>query len=137
MTPASRSESRSGAPPVPSATVAMKGRFALKRVPSSRLTITDGITMLGSAPPIPIGGPATLFTITTVAAPASWARLIFATNVHDPRSISAIFPDGFARKGSNGCPDWYAGSQPRPTYTTSPVMGPVVTRLSPKPAMGP
>ena len=102
MTPASRSESRSGTPPVPSAIVTLNGTFALKSVPSSWLTITDGIRIAGLAPPMAVGGPAMLFATITMIAPFTSALRTFAWNSQLPRSMSAILPAGFARYGSSG-----------------------------------
>ena len=70
--------------------------------PSSSVTITDGIVIDGSAPPIAVAGPAMLFATITISAPRSSAFLTLPTNAHVPRSISAILPAGFARYGSSG-----------------------------------
>src|SRR5262245_27206183 len=102
ITPESRSESRSGAPPVPSEIVTSNGAFERNRLPSPWVTITDGIVMVGSAPPIAVAGPGALLATITISAPRSWAFLTFDTKVHTPRSISAILPAGSARYGSLG-----------------------------------
>ena len=60
--------------------------------PSTCETITDGIPIPGSAPPIVIGAPATLFTIITAIAPAASAASTLRTNVHVPLLIMAILP---------------------------------------------
>ena len=73
--------------------VASRGRFALKRLPLSRLTMADGMVMVGSAPPIVIGSPpAALLATITARAPAFCAFLTLITNVQKPRSSRAIFP---------------------------------------------
>jgi hypothetical protein len=134
MTPASRSESRSGAPFVPSAADASNGRLALNRLVSSRLIMTDGIVMVGSEPPIAVGAPATLFPTIAKTAPEFCAFLTLTVKLHVPRSINGIEPAG-TTKGSHPS----VGEAPAPslTRTTGPTSGPVVTRLSPKPAIGP
>ena len=49
--------------------VAPAGRAVRIVVPSARLTITDGIVTVPSVPPIVMGEPSTLLTITTARAP--------------------------------------------------------------------
>ena len=78
--------------PGKSATVTPWARTALSRFPSARETMTEGIVIVASVPPIGIAGPSTLFASTAAIAPASCARFTFSTNVHPPRSTSAIFP---------------------------------------------
>ena len=65
----------------------------LIRLPSSSVTRTDGIVIVGSVPPSPVGGPpATLSTTITAFAPASWAFLTLTANPQTPRSTSAMLP---------------------------------------------
>ena len=60
--------------------------------PSICETMTAGIPIPGSFPPMVIGAPGTLFTIMTATAPAASAVSTFKINEQVPRLIIAIFP---------------------------------------------
>ena len=96
--------------------------------------MTDGIVMVGSEPPMAVGAPAMLFPTIAKAAPAFCAFLTLTVKLQVPRSISGIDPGGTAKASQPS-----VGETPTPslTRTTEPASGPVVTRLSPKPAIGP
>ena len=72
--------------------VAPAGRAVRIVVPSVWLTITDGIVTVASVPPIVMGEPGTLFTITTARAPTFCAFLTLTVKLQAPRSMSATFP---------------------------------------------
>src|SRR5919106_3305084 len=76
------------------ATVPVAGTPALMVFPSASDTITEGIVMLGSVPPMVPGSPGALLTTMTATAPASWGLFAFWTKVHPPRSTSATAPAG-------------------------------------------
>src|SRR5450759_4047343 len=66
---------------------AVAGRFA----PSACEIRRDGIVIVESTPVIPTS-PVLLFAMIAARAPAFWAFLTLIMNVHEPRSIRAIFP---------------------------------------------
>src|SRR5918996_1793238 len=79
--------------------VPVAGRPPLIVLPSASDTITDGMVIDGSVPPMAIGSPATLLAMMTATAPAFCAFFTFTVNVHagaggggPPRSITAILP---------------------------------------------
>src|SRR5882762_2967313 len=73
--------------------VAVTGRLARIRLPSGKVTRTDGMVMVGSAPPKPAGGaPAALSATTTAIAPAFCAFFTFTMNPQVPRVTSAMLP---------------------------------------------
>ena len=62
-------------------------------LPSASVIRTEGMVIVGSAPPSPAGGPpATLSATSTAIAPAFWAFFTLVTKVHVPRSTSAMRP---------------------------------------------
>ena len=63
---------------------------------STWLTLTVGMTTVGSVPVSGMAPPLVLFAMITPTAPASCAAFAFATKVQVPRSITAIFPVRFA-----------------------------------------
>ena len=68
--------------------------------PSACETMTVGIVVPGGAvPPGAVAGPATLFTITTAAAPAACALAVLSAKLQLPRSTSAIAPAGNPTNG--------------------------------------
>src|SRR5215510_7756192 len=107
MTPASMSLSRLTGRSGLTARVADTGAAALSVAPLSRLTITDGMVMVASAPPMVMGAPATLLATMTPAAPDAWALATFTVKLHWPRSTMAMLPAGTVN-----------GSQPSPSGAT-------------------
>jgi hypothetical protein len=80
--------------------------------------------IVGSLPPIVIGGPATLLATITATAPAFWAFFTLTVKVHagaggggEPRSTSAIAPAG---KPTSGWQPSVGLALPSFTRTTSP-----------------
>ena len=70
--------------------MALTGRFALKRSPVACETMSEGIVMVASVPPMMTGSPATLFATMAAMAPAFCAFFTLTTKSHEPRSRSAI-----------------------------------------------
>src|SRR5204862_5604376 len=68
----------------------------LMAVASACETLTTGIVIEGSLPPIAGGVPATLFPMMTAIAPAACAAAALNVKEQVPRSISAIFPTSAA-----------------------------------------
>src|SRR6185503_12948148 len=64
----------------------------LIRLPVLNVTITEGIVMVGSAPPMVPNAPAALLATITDVAPAFWAFFTFTTKPQVPRSTRAILP---------------------------------------------
>ena len=60
--------------------------------PSTSETITAGVVIVLSAPPIMIGAPGILLTIMIPTAPAACAANAFITKLQVPLFMSAIFP---------------------------------------------
>ena len=132
MTPASRSLSRCGGRSVLTDRTTSSGALFFISVPSSWLTITDGIVIVASAPPMPPGAPGTLLTTITPMAPAAWALATFTTKVHKPRSTMAMLPGG---KPTNGSQPSLVGSVPSLATTAVPGTGPVSASCGPKAAL--
>ena len=129
MIPLSKSLSRS-APLLASLT--LTGRFALKRSPSARLIITEGIVIVGSAPPMAVAPPGTLLTTMAAMAPAFCAFLTLSTKAQLPRSTSAIRPGVNPTSGSQAS----VVDAPVPSLPSSTVpVKPAVVRAEPKPAL--
>src|SRR5688572_33464337 len=85
--------------------------------------MTEGIVIVGSAPPIVIGSPGALFATITATAPAFCAFLTFMVKPQvgppggDPRSTSAIAPAG---KPTSGWQPRVGFALPSFTRTTGP-----------------
>src|SRR5947208_14020305 len=86
---------------------------------------TEGIVIVGSAPPKPAGAPGALSAMITAKAPAFCAFFTFTTKVQVPRSIMAIFP---ATAG-------VTETQPRLESYTRLLVMPGLERGAPKPAV--
>src|SRR5262247_3393501 len=93
------------------------GRPPLMTVPSVCDTIADGMVMVGSLPPIVVGGPGTLLATITATAPAACALATFWTKLQVPRSTSSTAPAG---KPTNGLQPCVGMALPSLTRTTSP-----------------
>src|SRR6266478_4593837 len=98
---------------------------ALTATPSACEMRTDGIVMVGSAPPNPAGAPGALSAMITANAPAFCAFFTFTTKVQTPRSIRAIFP---ATAG-------VTAAQPRLGSYTKSLVIPGLESGEPKPAV--
>src|SRR5918998_173284 len=85
--------------------------------PSAWETWTTRIVIDGSLPVGSLGSPGALVTRITAVAPAACAFLAFCTNVHDPRSTSAIAPAG---KPTSGPQPSVGFALPSDTSTTFP-----------------
>ena len=99
MTPESMSESRLMERVGSGARVAPNGWLALKRAAVQSLTITDGIVIVGSAPPRVTAGPGTLLTTMRATAPAAWAVAALTVKLQLPRSSDG---DVAGREGDQG-----------------------------------
>src|SRR5438067_277754 len=65
--------------------------FWWKVFPSAWVTISEGMVMVASVPPMP-PSPGALLAMTTPMAPATWAVFTFEAKVQVPRSMRAILP---------------------------------------------
>src|SRR6185295_1612926 len=65
----------------------------LIEVPSTIVTSSEGMVIVGSVPPIPGGGePGALFTTTTPIAPAAWQFAALTVKPQVPRLTMQILP---------------------------------------------
>src|SRR5689334_16070028 len=99
--------------------------IALSALPSAWVTRTEGIVIVGSAPPRPCGGqPGALSATMTPIAPASWQFFTLTTKPQVPRLTSAIWPARLPGASASHASLTSGDAMPSLTSVTGPVTGP-------------
>src|SRR4029077_1171303 len=99
--------------------------LAFRVLPSAKVTITEGMVMVGSTPPRLPNTPADELAMITAMAPAFWAFLTLTMKPQVPRSISAMLSSTAAALVSGEQPSVVSGPEPSAgsrAWTTLPVM---------------
>ncbi len=105
------------------------GMLALKVLPSAKVTITEGMVIVASTPPMLPKAPAAELAMITATAPAFCAFLTLTTKPQVPRSIRAMLPAIAAALVSGEQPSVVegpaasAGSRPITTLPVRPAGG--------------